>query len=193
MGFLEDRLAALDGDFKNAKAREQKDGNWLPDDGDYQMIVERFDTFEKKSDHSLFLKVFLKIANDREYDGQTVEKVWPLDDPERMDWLKGDLKTMGVPVDDEDFSFGDLLKHLEAVLDVPLDCRVVTSNRRKPDSDEYYRNLYINGRLGAPLRREDVVRTGASDIPNDLPPAETPAQRQAARAAEQFGDDVPDF
>jgi hypothetical protein len=170
MGFIEDRLAALDGDFKAAKEPSRGGGSWMPDeDGDYQVIVERFDTFTNKAKTALFLKAELKIANDREYDGQVMEKVWELDNPDRMGYLKRDLRTMGLNPDDDDFSFGNLLTELESVLDVPLMVAVVTSDRMNEKTNEYYRNIYINQRLGAPLRRDDVERTGASDVPATVP------------------------
>jgi hypothetical protein len=156
MGFIEDRLAALDGDFKAAKEPSRGGGSWMPDeDGDYQVIVERFDTFTNKAKTALFLKAELKIANN----------------PERFGYLKADLRTMGLSPDDDDFSFGNLLTELEQVLDVPLMVAVVTSNRVNEKTGENYRNIYLNQRLGAPLRRQDVERTGKSDIPATVPPA----------------------
>lgn len=169
--FIEDRLKALDSDFKKAKEPAAGGGSWMPEeDGDYQVIVERFDTFSNKDKTSLFLKAELKIANDRDYDGQVMEKVWPLDDPEKMGYLKRDLRTMGLNPDDDDFSFGNLLIELRSVLDVPLMVAVVTSNRVNEKTGENYRNIYLNQRLGAPLRRNDVERTGKSDIPATVPP-----------------------
>ena len=170
MGFIEDRLAALDGDFKQAKEPSKGGGSWMPEeDGDFQVIVERFDTFTSKDKSSLFLKAELKIANDRQYDGQVMEKVWPLDDLDKLGYLKRDLRTMGLSPDDDDFSFGNLLTELEQVLDVPLMVAVVTSDRVNEKTGENYRNLYINQRLGAPLRKHDVERTGKSDIPTEVP------------------------
>jgi hypothetical protein len=171
MGFEQDRLAALEADFKAAKEPQKGGGSWMPDeDGDYQVIVERFDTFTSKDKSRLFLKAELKIANDREHDGQVMEKVWELDNPERMGYLKADLRTMGLSPDDDDFSFGNLLNELEQVLDVPLMVAVVTSNRVNEKTGENYRNIYLNQRLGAPLRRNDVERTGKSDVPATVPP-----------------------
>lgn len=175
MGFIEDRLAAMDGDFKKAKEPSAGGGSWMPEeDGDYQVIVERFDTFTSKDKTALFLKAELKIANDREYDGQVMEKVWPLDDPDKLGYLKRDLRTMGLEPDADDFSFGNLLTELEQVLDVPLMVAVVTSNRLNEKTNEYYRNIYINQRLGAPLRQQDVERTGRSDVPAEAPPTRAP-------------------
>jgi hypothetical protein len=170
MGFIEDQLAALNSDFKAAKEPSKGGGSWMPEeDGDYQVIVERFDTFTRKDKSRIFLKAELKIANDREYDGQVMEKVWELDNPDRFGYLKSDLRTMGLNPDDEDFSFGNLLTELEQVLDVPLMVAVVTADRMNEKTGEYYRNIYINQRLGAPLRKQDVERTGTSDVPATVP------------------------
>lgn len=146
---LEERLAALSTEFKQAPIATGGGKYELPEDGTYQAVIERFDTFEGKNGKSagqLFLKTEMSIRFDEKYEGREVSVIHNLEDPERFDQLKRHLVTLGL--DPEGFDFARLLDELHAVLDVPVEIAVVTSNKTNPNTGEPYRNCYINRRIG---------------------------------------------
>ena len=160
-----DELKQYDDAFRNAKA---EGGNYdLPPDGTYQAIVDRFDFFENRDGDRLFLKTELTVQNHPDESGRLIEIIHQLNDPDRVEWLKKHLHRLGVPV--EEISVSQLRpgsEVLAAVCDVPVQVEVKTSDRKKDDGTPY-RNAYVNQRLGPPLR-QDVQRTGGSDVPNDF-------------------------
>jgi hypothetical protein len=75
------RLAEMDDAYENVT-----DGR--PEEGTYQAVIERFDFFDSKKTGDLFMKTQLTIAHDPQYEGQTLEAIHNLTDPERIRWTK---------------------------------------------------------------------------------------------------------
>ncbi len=167
MPSLEDRLAALNDDFRAAPTGGSYD---MPPDGDYQAIVDSFDHFESQKGE-LFLKTILKIELDPEYAGRQVEIIHNLTDPERLNRLKGHLQTLGLNPDEIEFS--QLMSALHDVLDVPVLVRIKTGKMKTDGSGEHWRSAYVNRRLGEPLRK-NPAKTGASDVPTGRDPSGDP-------------------
>jgi antitoxin component HigA of HigAB toxin-antitoxin module len=136
-----ERLGAMNDTFQSAY-----DGG-MPEDGDYQALVERFDFFESGAGE-LFLKTELRIQLDPKYEGATVETVHNLEHPERIQWAKKHLRTLGLELDD----FSTLQARLSEVLDVPVAITIKTSDKVNEKTGEPYRNVYVNERLGGPMR-----------------------------------------
>jgi hypothetical protein len=107
--------------------------------------VEGFDTFESKAGQ-LFLKTKLQLTGtgDR-WDGETVECVHNLEDPERIGFAKKHLATLGLDVQSLDLA--SLLDQLGQVLDVPVEVQVKRSDRTDDEGNPYV-NYYVNKRLG---------------------------------------------
>lgn len=160
-----DRLAQMTDEFRDAKPIQLDE---LPEDGDYQAIVEEFDSFESKAG-DLFLKTIMRIAHDPIYEGWKAWTLHNLTDPERFGWLKKHLTALGADVDALEADFSKLDDVLRAVLDVPVEIAIRTS-KNKDSNGNNYRNCYVNGRLGGPI-------TG--DLPDqqetfDVAPADDP-------------------
>ena len=162
---LEERLGAMNSSWQQAKSDGGGFGDTI-EDGVYQAIVDRWDWFERKSDGHAFLKVELKIAHNQLEGGKTAETVWDLEDPSRIGYLKRDLATLGLEVED----YSQLEKQLATLLDVPVEIKLVS----KQKGDRTFQNVYINDRLGDPMR---------SDLPTE--PIERPV------AAHKSDDDIP--
>lgn len=168
---LEERLAAMQPHFDQAST-DTGPGS-LPPDGDYQALVKRFDFFEAKSSGQAFLKTELEIVHDRDYAGREAEVVHNLEDPDRINWLKRHLSTLGADVEGLDLRQvrpGSQL--LEALLDTPVEITIKTSDRRDKDGNPY-RNVYVNRKLGEPITdvpvTADPVPAGAATDPDKIP------------------------
>lgn len=162
---LEERLAKMRDPFKEATV----EGNYeWPEDGTYQALVRGFDVFEGNSTGHVYLKTELEIALDPKYTGRQVETIHDLEDPERLSWLKKHLASLGVNVEAYDFDIvqvrpGSELLH--SLLDVPVEIVIKTSNKKNEQTGKYYRNCYVNERLGNPMPHADSQ--AASDVPAD--------------------------
>jgi hypothetical protein len=172
MGFLEDRLAAANAGYKEAPEATGEGKFDLPEDGDYQAIIERFDHIDIKG--VLYLKTEMKIAHDAKYAGKEVSMLHNLEDPEKAGWLKKHLRTLGL---NPDIELTDLFDEVRKALDVPVEIAVVTGQRINEKTGKPYRNVYLNKSLGGPLG------------PNPEAPATPPAQVAAGPAAGD--DDIP--
>lgn len=154
---FDERLARMQPHFDQASADPAGQFD-LPPDGDYQALVRGFDFFEAR-DH-IFLKTELEVANHPDHAGRRAETVHDLEDPNRIEWLKKHLATLGADVNGLDLTQvrpGSPL--LLALCDTPVEIKVKTSDKRDKDGN-YYRNVYVNKRLGDPLR---------SDVPAPSP------------------------
>lgn len=156
---LKERLAGMNDAYRKA------DDGTLPEDGDYQALVQSFDFFEARD--QVFLKTVLVVQHDDVYEGREVECVHNLEDPDRLHWAKKHLRTLGLPDLDD---LGDLETQLHEVLDVPVAITIKTSDRINESTGERYRNVYVNEKLGPPLRAE----------PATAPAAPEPEQEQLA-------------
>lgn len=127
-----------------------------PPDGDYQATVLRFDVFDAPG-KGLFLKIVYQIANDNQYAGREVEQVQSLEGgPERLKFTRQTLATLGMDVASTPLSEvypGSAA--LSALLDVPVDIAVKRSTKTREDGSPYV-NVFLNRRLGGPLRESDV-------------------------------------
>ena len=176
MSTIADRLAALDNDYAKAPVGGDYE---MPPPGIYQAVVERFDTLEfdkgKNAGH-LQLKTTFKIELDPKYAGKTVDVLHDLEDPERFNWLKKHLNTLGL--DPEAFQFSELMSNLNKVLDVPCEIAIVESVKTNPNTGEPYKNCYLNRRLGDALpskpkpkrKPKNPTQTGVSDVPSSMDP-----------------------
>jgi hypothetical protein len=158
---LPDRLAKMQGAFNDAPADSSGPFD-LPPDGDYQALVRRFDFFEAKASGQAFLKTELEVANHPEHAGRSAETVHNLEDPAKIEYLKRHLATLGADVEQLDLrEVRPGSPTLEALCDTPVEITIKTSDKTDRDGNPY-RNVYVNKRLGDPLR---------SDVPMDTTPS----------------------
>lgn len=170
---LDERLAKMDDAFKSAPS-DGGGGFWLPPVGIYQGILRSLDFFETKADQRALLKLTYEIvlAQDRSLNGREIDFVYNLepqgtpDEVEfRLSFLKRDLKTLGIPVDSDEFSFAQVRPGSEIwdpIMDVPVEIEVKASKKINADTGKPYVNAYLQARLGDPLPAGQVP---AGDIP----------------------------
>lgn len=171
---LEQHLAALNAPFKEASA-DTGSAFDLPPDGDYQALVKRWDYFRGKSGQ-WFLKCELEVCHDPNYNGRQADVINNISDPDRASWLKKTLATLGADVENLDTTTlrpGSPI--LEALCDTPVEITVKTSDKTNAEGQPY-RNVYVNRRLGEPIR---------SDLPS------TPEPAISAAAAAISSDKIP--
>lgn len=168
---LEERLAAQQEEYASTPAASPQGSDELPEDGDYQALVKGFEFFESKKNVA-YLKAVLEVTLDQQYSGWEVPKIWQLEpraDQSQEQWrkslsfLKGDLRTLGIPSDTPLTEIRPGSQVLNEILDVPVAIAVRTSDRVKDDGTPY-RNVYINERLGGPLRSGGEVPADTSDL-----------------------------
>jgi hypothetical protein len=168
---LEERLAKLDESFKAASS-EGGYSNQLPEPGIYQALFREVDFFEAKQTGAAFLKLVFEIVTGEKYKGWPVELIHPLEpDPEiaetKFQYLKRDLKTLGIPVDEDDFSLAQVRPGSEIwtpIFDVPVEIEVKQSKKLNPNTGQPYVNAYLQARLGDPLPKAVQSQLG-SDVP----------------------------
>jgi hypothetical protein len=137
-----DRLAHMDGHYEAAPVAGGFDD--LPPDGDYQCVIDRFDFVESQKNGRLYLKTLMSVAAGP-LKGRRVSCLHDLEDPDRLKYLKKHLSVLEVePVS---------LRHLEAELHKALDVPVLVAVKTNGE----FRNVYVNQRLGAPIRQSDVT------------------------------------
>lgn len=171
---LEERLAAMQDSFNEAPSDISSPFD-PPPDGDYQALVKRFDFFESKTTNHAFLKTELEVVHDPQYTGREASVVHDLEDPDRVNWLKRHLAILGADVESLDLRQvrpGSEL--LEALCDTPVEITVKTSDRLDKDNKPY-RNVYVNRKLGDPIR---------SDVP-------APRESAAPAAGAVYDDKIP--
>lgn len=164
-----DRLGHMDGAYDSAPIAGGVDD--LPPDGDYQVVIDRFDFIESNKNGRLYLKTIGTVAVGP-HKGRQVSTLHDLEDPDRLKYLKRHLSTMEVePVS---------LRHLEASLAGALDVPFLVAIKTTSDG---YRNVYFNQKLGGPINRPDAgpasappqqglgvgAHTPASAIDDDIP------------------------
>lgn len=175
-----------------------------PPDGDYQTLLHEFDFFEGGQPKQAFLKMRFQVVHNEEYAGRFCETVYPLEDEERIGYLKRDLKTLGADMDS--FRLVDCVPDspfLIGLLDTPTLIRVKTGSKINEKTGKPYVSVYIEQKIGdAPqrrsardmARREDLPeRTGQSDVPDDTSDFEATrkAEQEAARDA-KYGETIPE-
>jgi hypothetical protein len=177
---LEERLAKLDESFKAAPT----DGyfNELPEPGSYQAIFRSVEFFEGKTNGEAFIKLVFEVVLDKVYAGREIGLIHSLEPQGTRDFvemkysfLKRDLKTLGVPVDEEDFSLAQVRPGStiwEPVLDVPVEITVKESKKLNPNTGKPYINAFLDARLGAPLPQGQLP---GSDIPATDDPQPVPS------------------
>jgi hypothetical protein len=170
---LEARLAKMDDAFKSAPS-DGGGGFWLPPVGIYQGILRSLDFFETKADQRALLKLTYEIvlAQNRDLNGREIDFVYNLepqgtpDEIEfRLSFLKRDLKTLGIPVDSDEFSFAQVRPGSpiwDDVMDVPVEIEVKESKKLDPKTGKPWTNAYLQARLGDPLPAGQLP---GSDIP----------------------------
>lgn len=164
---LEDRLAKMNGAWGAADAAV---GGLFepPPDGDYQALVHAFDFFDTPK-NGAFLKIELQVANDATYNGRTAESIFSLEDKDRIGFLKGVLAILGVDVENTPLTeIRPGSGTLNALLDTPVAIRIRRSDKSDKDGRPYV-NVYINQRLGDPIRQGGQARPPASDVPGAKP------------------------
>lgn len=157
---LDERLAALNTDFKAAPVATDDSKFDLPPDGDYQAVVNRWDFFESKKDE-LFLKTEYLVQHYPEHAGAQIDLIYSLEDPERFQYLKKDLATLGADVDSLDLTeLRPGSPTLEGLCDTPVLLRVATSKKTNPNTGKPYRNAYLQERFGGPLTSDVTPPAG---------------------------------
>jgi hypothetical protein len=143
-------------------------------DGTYQALVNRFDFFESDKSGDAFLKTEFQIEHDEEHAGKTIESIHNLTQPDRLEWLHQHLERLGLQVP----NLAELEDYLQGALDVPVEIELKTN---EGSDGKLYQNVYVNKRLGDPIRQR-------TDVPADTEglPAEG---KQAARPGGD--DDIP--
>lgn len=119
-------------------------GDWLPPDGDHQGIVEAFDFLTSQKNGRDYLKTVFTLTG--EFQGRQVSTLHEISE-ERIDMLKRHLLALEVAPENLD----DLSGALRTALDVPVRLRVKTAAKLRDDGTPY-RNLYVEQRLGDPIR-----------------------------------------
>lgn len=141
---VEKELAAFDKAFNDAEVKGGAKGD-LPE-GDYNVTVSAVEIFKSK-DERLFFKLVLMVM-DGDMGGATVNKIYSLDNPERLGFLKSDLMTCGLHLK----KFSELPKKMTDIEGV---CLKVHAKKKGQ-----YTNYYINGKLSP--EAEDV---SGEDVP----------------------------
>lgn len=143
-----DRLAQMDGAYDDAPVAGGFED--LPPDGDYQVVVDRFDFIEAQKNGRLYLKTIGSVATGP-HKGRTVSCLHDLEDADRLKYLKKHLAVLEV----EPVSLRHLEIALKAALDVPFLVAVKTSGE--------YRNVYFNQKLGGPIRQPEAPQPTGLD------------------------------
>lgn len=189
---LDARLNDLDQHFKEASSDDFT--NQLPEPGEYATVFRDVDTFESKgSDKTpagvLFLKHTYEITLGDEA-GRTIDFIYNLEPhkvlgaipaseeelQQKLSFLKRDMKKLGFPVDDEDFSLSDLLPHNGGYDDkfgTPCLIAVRDSKKVNPQTNKPYRNAYLQQTMGEPLPSD--IPDPTSDFSNPEQPSKEPA------------------
>jgi hypothetical protein len=146
------RLAEMDDAYENVT-----DGR--PEEGTYQAVIERFDFFDSKKTGDLFMKTQLTIAHDPQYEGQTLEAIHNLTDPERIRWTKKYLAMLGYQG-----SISGLIGNLDSFVGLPVEVAVKYSDRLDEYGDPYM-NVFVNRRLAELEAPTDVPAGDFSAAP----------------------------
>lgn len=195
---FEARMAAVAAAFNQAPDEGAGSQFDPPPDGEYQAILDSWDHFEGGTPTQAFIKAVCRVVNHPEVAGRKADIVNALEDPERIGWLKELLVKLGArevcQANGWDFDHPQMFPALvvpgspilRALVDTPVLIKVVTSDRQKPDGS-YYRNVYLQQRLGppgsmaAPTQQQMPVAPQPVQLPvnavTQLPPS--PAQYQS--------------
>lgn len=199
---LAQRLANVQAAFNEAPNEMERK---FPPDNDYQTLLHEFDFFEGGTPKQAFMKMVFTIVHDDDWAGLPLEKVYGLEDPERIGYLKADLYRLGVDTEKLDLATAISTGELQAsLLDTPTLIRVKRGNKINPKTNQPYVGVYIQQKLGEPVRRvAGPERTGQSDIPETgekdfVHPDQGTIDEELAKAAEErrlddkYGDTMPD-
>ena len=173
--FTLDSLKHLDDPFKETPASEGG-GGILPE-GKYRL---RLDAYDPGTTQKGALRVNLElIVVGGELDGRKCYKTWVLesvnDDGSKnaektktlLSMFKGDLKKLGVKVEDPKFSIANFLtKHLEKLLDVEF----LATVKHNKSGDQTRANIYIDKLAGADVDATAVDSAGDDAASDEFDP-----------------------
>lgn len=146
----QERLARHENAYNEAEVAEG--GMYVdPPDGDYQGTVYAFD-FIDTDKHGAFLKTEIQVAAGP-HEGRITSTMHSLEDPERYGFLKAHLALLGIDIENTPLRMlhpGSPV--LEEVLDVPIEFTIKRSQKVNEKTGQPYVNLYVNKRLGGPMR-----------------------------------------
>lgn len=169
------RLAGQQAAWEGAEATTGSGSMFVdPPDGTYQGTVFAFDFIDTDT-AGAFLKIEVQVANG-EQAGKVTGELFALEDKDRLQYTKGALSVIGVDVENTPLSqIHPGSPVLEAVLDTPIEFTVKRSGSNPKRDGAPYVNVYLNKRLGGPLRANDQQQLPASqEHPSDVPGDEAP-------------------
>lgn len=140
MADIMDELKTYDEAYENASAEGAK-ADLAP--GQYVLRVKDGEVFKSK-DGRIYLKLNLQVS-EGESTGLTVSKLYALDAPEKLGWLKKDMFTMGVMVQ----KLSQLHEQITKIIGLALVVEVKLNGK--------YTNYYINGRAAPKATDDDGV------------------------------------
>jgi hypothetical protein len=191
---LQERLAAMSALWDDTEATA---GSLFepPPPGDYEGLVHEFDFFEGGTPKQAFVKVRLQVQGENQYAGRFAEIVNSLEDPERLGFLKSLFNTLagddlGQAVLGRQYRLTDVAPETDfliSLLDVPVRFRVVASKKLNEETGKPYLNVYLNERLGQPVRQGDTAGRAGSTV------AETQGQQINDELAQRKSDVPNDF
>jgi hypothetical protein len=182
---LEARLAAMDDEFRRAPSESSL--YEPPPDGTYQALVDSWDHFEALESGRAFLKCVFQVQNHPDYGGRYAETIFSLEDPGRLTFLKQFIRRLGGMTQDEVdalsmTAFAPNSGLLRALLDTPVEIKVVRKGSNPKDAGRPYVNTYLQHRLGDPVSRSDVTSNA------DIEAFDVEKSRDA-----RYGATLPDF
>lgn len=130
------RLAQMNETYENVSDRPYEEG-------EYQGTIQRFDFFEANATGDIYLKVEIAFAHQPEYEGQEVEAIYNLTNPERLTWTKKFVGIIGYDGPLSQIVTGGL----EPFIGLPVEFKIAYPGKQNKYGDEIM-NVYVNRRLG---------------------------------------------
>lgn len=137
-----ERLKAMNGAFAETKIKVYE---LPPDDGHYECAIESMGPRKAPWDESvLVLDTQLKVVSGK-YEGHIFNVTHDLENPDRLEFLKKHLRTLGFPGDD----LTALPGFCQVMLDQLVLVNVKTSDKTNEKTGLPYRNAYVMRVLAA--------------------------------------------